>query len=381
MPMSDIDEALQAGVMAAGLPGAVAIAATADGILHAVTIGERAADEAMGLDSVARIASMTKAITSVLALRLVERGLLTLDDPICDILPELTEPMVFERFGIDSRPILNPAGTPITLRHLLTHTAGYGYDTWNQPLGHLQASLGLPRIPTDADELRRVPLLFEPGTQWNYGINTDIVGLACEAVTGRRLDELVRDEITGPLGMRDTMFVTGPEQEARRITVRQRQPDGTLERIVLNQPESLAFMAGGGGLHSTAADYIRFLQAILRRELLGPSMFAELIRPQTGEIDVVPMLSANPAMSNDVILYPQMKLKWSLAFLVNSEATPEGRSAGSLAWAGFFNTYYWIDLERGVCGLFMTQLMPFADAGAYAAFLAFERAVYAQLSS
>ena len=371
--MDDVDRVLRDAVTAAGLTGAVAIAATSRGVIHSAAIGERATGEAMRLDSVARIASMTKAITSVLALRLVERGMLTLDDPICDVLPELAAPMVFERFGIDGRPILTPATVPITLRHLLTHTAGYGYDTWNQPLGHLQASLGLPRIPSSSDELRRVPLLFEPGTHWNYGINTDIVGRACEVVTGKGLDVLVREEITGPLGMNDTMFIPGPEQEARRITVRQRQADGSMERLVLGVAETMPFMAGGGGLHSTGADYIRFLQAVLRREVLGTAMFAELVRPQSA--DVVPMISAKPEMSHDVVLYPEMALKWSLGFLVNMKATREGRSAESLAWAGFFNTYYWIDLERDVCGLFVAQVLPFADPGAYLAFLSYEKAV------
>ncbi len=377
---SDIDDALEHAVKAAGLTGAVAMAADRHGVIHSRALGERDTDVSMTLDSVARIASMTKAITSALALRLVERGLLDLDDPICDVLTELTEPVVFERFGLDGRPILNPGHTLVTLRHLLTHTAGYGYDTWNQPLGHLQATLNLPRIPTGPDELRRVPLLFEPGSQWNYGINTDIVGRACEVVTGLRLDELIRTEITEPLGMRDTTFLPGADHEARRMAVHQRDADGSLHRLDLPVASELPFLAGGGMLHSTAADYLKFLQAVLSGSLLGPDMQSAFTTAQTGDVSVAPMMTSVPRLSQDVVLYPDQALKWSLGFMVNTAQTAEGRSAGSLAWAGLYNTYYWIDPHAGVCGLFMTQLLPFADPAALDAFHAYERAIYASLN-
>jgi methyl acetate hydrolase len=381
MMTTRIDDVLREAMGDAGLPGVVAMAATRDGIIHQAAFGLRNPESGapMTLDSVARIASMTKAITSVAALRLVERGLLDLDDPICDVLPELTEPMVFERFGVDSRPILHPASVPITLRHLLTHMAGYGYDTWNQPLGHIQMSLGLPRVPTTPDELRRVPLMFEPGTAWNYGINTDIVGRACEVVTGKSLDAVIRDEVTGLLGMADTSFMPGAADEARRFVMHRRAEDGSVvPNPPMPVPETMPFLCGGGGLHSTAPDYLKFVQAILAGggALLGPEMFAELVRPQTGDISMVPMISAVPAMSNDVVLYPEMALKWSLGFMVNTEQTEEGRSAGGLAWGGLCNTYYWIDLTRGVCGVFMAQLLPFADPATLRAFRAYEAGVY-----
>jgi CubicO group peptidase (beta-lactamase class C family) len=377
---SRIDDVLQQAVQAAGLTGAVAMAATRGGMIHSLAVGERDRDSPMALDSLVRIASMTKAITSAVALRLVERGQLDLDDPICDVLTELTEPMVFERFGVDGRPILNPGRTLVTLRHLLTHTAGYGYDTWNQPMGHIQATLQLPRVPTGSDELRRVPLLFEPGTQWNYGINTDIVGRACEVVTGQRLDELIRTEITEPLGMADTMFLPGPDQEARRMAVHQRGPEDSLVRLDLTVASELPFLAGGGMLLSTAPDYMKFLQAVLSGTILGPEMFEAFTTAQTGDISVVPMISAVPAMSNDVVLYPDQALKWSLGFMVNTEQTAEGRSAGSLAWAGLYNSYYWIDLHRGVCGVFITQLLPFADPATLHAFRDYEKAIYDSLA-
>ena len=371
-----IDAVLARAAGEAGLPGVVAIAANRDGIIHQTAIGERSPGVAMTVDSVARIHSMTKALTSTAALMMVERGLLRLDAPICEVLPELSAPMVFDRFEGDV-PVLRPAQTPITLRQLLTHTAGYGYDTWNEPQGKLMAALGLPRIPTSVDELRRMPLMFEPGTRWNYGVNTDVVGRAVEVASGKSLEAVLRDEIFAPLGMVDTMFVTGAEQEARRILMYRRGRDGGVTPAPFPPPEFLPFMAGGGGLHSTAVDYIKFLQAVLAggAGLLGAEMFRVLTTAQSGDLTVRPMITAIPSMSNDVFLYPEMAVKWSGGFMVNTAETAEGRSAGGLAWAGLCNAYYWIDLARGTCGLLLAQLLPFADPAVLRAFSAYEAAV------
>jgi len=374
----DIDGILAQAAGEAGLPGVVAIAANRDGIIHQAAIGERSPGVAMTVDSVARIHSMTKALTSTAALMMVERGLLSLDAPIREVLPELSAPMVFKRFDGDT-PVLRPAKTPITLRQLLTHTAGYGYDTWNEPQGRLMAALGLPRIPTSVDELRRMPLMFEPGTRWNYGVNTDVVGRAVEVASGKTLEAVLHDEIFAPLGMADTMFVTQFDQEARRILMHRRKADGAVTPAPFPPPEFLPFMAGGGGLHSTAVDYIKFLQAVLAggAALLGSEMFGVLTTAQSGDITVQPMITAIPSMSNDVFLYPDMAVKWSGGFMVNTAVTAEGRSAGGLAWAGLCNAYYWIDLSRGTCGVFLAQLLPFADPATLAAFRAYETAVNA----
>jgi CubicO group peptidase (beta-lactamase class C family) len=244
---------------------------------------------------------------------------------------------------------------------------------------HLKTALGIPRVPTNPDELRRVPLLFEPGTQWNYGINTDVAGRACEVVSGKRLDVLVAEEVTGPLGMADTKFITTPEMEARRITLYRRESAATMTPEPVVVPSAMPFMSGGGGLHSTAADYMKFVQAILSGSILGPDIFAEMTRPQTGDVNMVQMISSVPAQSSDFHAYPEMEVKWGLGFMMNMEPTAEGRSAGSLAWAGLCNTYYWIDLKRGVCGVFFAQLLPFADPATLRAFAAYEAAVYRSL--
>ncbi len=373
------DQPLRHAVDSGALPAVAAMAATSDGLIHQAAFGLRDPETgaAMTTDSLAHIASMTKAITSVAALQLVDEGKLSLDDPICDVLPELVAPMVMERFGADGAPILYPAQTAITLRHLLTHTAGYGYETWNPALWHLQTRFGTPRIPTSAEELRQVPLLFEPGTSWNYGINTDIVGRAIEVVSGRTLAEQIRETVTGPLGMADTVFVPSAEQAGRRVVMHQRDAAGQLAPIAWVPPEP-RFMAGGGGLFSTAEDYMRFLRALLSggAGLLSAEMVSALTTNQIGALDVTPLASAVPARSRDIDLYPGMKLKWTLGFMLNTETTQQGRSAGSLAWAGLTNCYYWIDRTRDVCGVFIAGLLPFGDEAALTAFRGYEAAVY-----
>jgi len=376
--MSDPDTPLREAVEAGALVGVAAMAATSAGILHSAAFGLRdpGLGTAMTTDSVAWVASMTKAIVSVAALKLVEQGRLGLDEPICDVLPELTQPLVMERFGTDGAPVLHEAPTAITLRHLLTHTAGYGYDTWNPAIWHLQTRLGLPRIPGSPEDLRQLPLLFDPGTRWNYGINIDVVGRAIEVVTGRTLDEHLRESILGPLGMQDTMFLLGPSQIERRVVMHQRGEDGVLSAVPWTRAERVPFMAGGGGLYSSAEDYLKFLMAVMTGSLLSEAMMIELTTNQIGDLEVQPLVSALPNASRNVHLYPGMPLKWSLGFLINTETTPEGRSAGSLAWAGLPNCYYWVDRTRYVCGVFITSVLPFGDPVALGAFAGYERAIY-----
>jgi CubicO group peptidase (beta-lactamase class C family) len=179
--------------------------------------------------------------------------------------------------------------------------------------------------------------------------------------------------------MADTMFLLGEPQQARRVVLHQRGEDGALTPHPWRRAEHVAFMEGGGGLYSSASDYLKFLSAMLKGDILGPAMSAELTRNQIGDLEVPKLTSAVPTASNDLHLFPGMPLKWSLAFLINTQATPEGRSAGSLAWAGLTNCYYWIDRARDVCGVFITGVQPFADPAALAAFAGYEAAVYRSL--
>ncbi len=378
-----IDAALSRATAAGEVAGAVAMATTATDLLYQGCFG--AADRATGRplrpDSIFRLASMTKAITSVAAMQLVERGKLALDTPIAAVLPHLAAPMVLDGWN-GPMPVLRPAARPITLRHLLSHSAGYGYDIWNEEVRRATAALGLPPRPGNVDELARTPLLFDPGTRWNYSIATDIVGHAIEAASGMALDRYLAAHVTGPLGMADTTFTLTDAQRPRLVAVHQRQPDGSLgagDRPAGNGP---GFLAGGGGLVGTAGDYLRFLRMLLRggsldgARILAPETVAEMGRNQIGDRLVQKMVSSVPASSYDCDMFPGMDQKWGLGFLINTAPGPNGRSAGSLAWAGLVNTYFWVDPAAGIAGLILTQSLPFADPKALSLLGALERGVY-----
>ena len=365
----------------AEIPGAVALAVDREHTLFetAAGVSDLATQSPMTTDAIFWIASMTKAIVSVAALQLVERGRLHLDAPIATTLPVLAAPQVLDGIAPDGTPRLRPARTTMTLRHLLNHTAGYGYYFWNPDL----ARPGLPRIPASFDELARTPLLFDPGTRWTYGINTDILGLVVEAASGQTLDAYLRAHVLGPLGMRDTGFLLTPEQRTRLARMHRRGPDGTLRPIDWPVGDGQGFLGGGGGLCGTARDFARFLRLLLNRgtldgaRLLRPETVAEMGRNQIGELRVHTLVSAAPKLSNDANLFPGMEQKWGLGFLLNTEPGPNGRSAYSLAWAGLGNCYYWIDPARGLAGCLLTQILPFADPPALELFGVVERAVYA----
>src|SRR6266849_3326086 len=263
--LPQIDQVLRKGIDAGDVPGIVAMAATRDGPVYEGAFGKRALPEgpAMTADSVFWIASMTKAITTTAAMQLVERGKLALDSPISPVLPELKSPKVLEGFDPSGEPRLRAAKRPITLRHLVTHTAGFGYDIWSPDLLRYKEKKGIPSITTCENLALTTPLTFDPGEKWDYGINIDWVGKAVEAVSGKRLEAYLRDRILAPLGMTDTGFVLRADQRARLAAMHARGPDGTLQAIPFELPQEPEFFMGGGGLHGTARDYLRFLNMIL----------------------------------------------------------------------------------------------------------------------
>lgn len=385
MDSTRIDTILAEAARSGAVPGVVAMATTADGPVYAGAAGRRALPDGAPMDTgtVFWIASMTKALTSVAALQLVEQGRLALDAPIGSVVPALAAPQILERVDADGRPHLRPATRPVTLRQLLTHTSGYGYDTWSAPLGPALRHLGVTRVPRSADEVARTPILFEPGTGWSYGISTDLVGLAVEAASGMRLDAWLRAQVFEPLGMRDTTFQLTDAQRQRLARVHARGPDGTLSPIDWPVGVTPAFCMGGGGLCSTAGDYLRFLRMMLGRgsldgvRILAPETVAQMGRNQIGTLTMPVMKSAVPASSQNIEFFPGMAKQWGLGFMINAEPVEGRRSAGSLAWAGLGNCYYWIDPSRGVAGLILTQILPFGDPHALALLERFERAVYA----
>jgi CubicO group peptidase (beta-lactamase class C family) len=386
---AQIDQVLRQKSDAKEIPGVVAVAATGSDIIYQGAFGKRdlSKDDAMTADSVFWIASMTKAITTAAGMQLVEQGKLSLDEPIGKVLPDLASPQVLEGFDAKGEPKLRAAKKPITLRHLMTHTAGFAYDMWNGDMVKYLEKTGTPGITTCQNAALKTPLMTDPGTRWEYGTNIDFVGKAVEAASGKRLDAYLRDHIFTPLGMSDTGFKIGDSQRKRLVGMHARGEDGTLAAIPFELEQEPEFHMGGGGLYGTAGDYIKFTQMILNNgkgngnQLLKPETVAAMGQNHIGDLAMGKMTTAIGWATNDVDLYPDMVKKWGLSFLINTAKTPEGRSPGSLAWAGLANTYFWIDPARNVAGVILMQLLPFADHKCLEAFAGFERGVYAGLDA
>jgi methyl acetate hydrolase len=373
-----IDAILKARVDAGDAPGVVAMAATKDSVIYQGAFGVRAkgAPAAMSSDTVFAIASMTKLLTSIAAMQLVERGKLSLDEPAARIDPTLDAPQVLDGFDAKGAPQLRPARKPITLRHLLTHTSGFSYQLWDANV------LRYGKIARSDPALPRTPLISDPDTRWAYGGSLDRVGRLVEIVSGQTLDRYFRDNITGPLGMHDTAYAITDAQRARQASLHLRKGDGTLvAQPLVRQAEPKEF-SGGGGLKSTAPDYLTLLQAILNgggfpgKRILQPQTVERMSTNQIGDIDAGILKTTNPALSDDVDFFPGVRLRWGLAGMINIDPVIGGRAAGSQTWAGLYNTYYWIDPASRIAGVIMMQILPFADRRALEVYRQFERGIY-----
>ena len=384
-----IDAVLKQAVDAKDVPGVVAMVATDKGLFYENAFGVRELGKGpdMTLDSVFRIASMTKAITSVAAMQMVEQGKLKLEEPVPNIDPALGSPQVLEGFDASGAPKLRPAKRPITLRHLLTHTSGFCYEQWDANMVKYVKASGMPSTATGKVAALRMPLVSDPGDKWEYSISIDWAGRLVESVSGQTLDAYFRDKIFAPLGMKDSGYVTSDEQRARQARVHQRQPDGALVSQPLETPFTPEFWSGGGPLYSTGRDYLTFLQALLHggghngARILKPETVALMGKNHTGDIPAGIMKTTNPARSNDVDLFPGAPIRWGLGYMLNMEPGPNGRSAGTVSWGGIFNTYYWLDPAKRVTGLIMTQILPFADTKTLKLYGQFERSVYDALKA
>src|SRR4029078_5208985 len=278
---------------------------------------------------------MTKAITGVACMQLVEQGKLQLDQPMGKLLPQLEQPMVLEGFDASGAPKLRPAKRAITLRHLLTHTAGFTYSIWSEPMARFEKVTGTPFIGECKNATFNAPLLFDPGDRWEYGINIDWVGKAVEAVTNQSLETYLRTNVFEPLQMRDSGFILGPAQRARRSSMHRRHPDGALEPIEFELTQDPEFFMGGGGLYSTGPDYLRFLRALLGdgeldgARILQSETVDDMFRNHIGDIDAGVLRTVNQEASNDHDPYPGMPIRWGLGFMITTESVPGGRAANS----------------------------------------------------
>jgi CubicO group peptidase (beta-lactamase class C family) len=388
-----VDEVLRQAAETKEVPGVVAVAANSDGVIYEGAFGKRdlANGTDMTADSVFWIASMTKALTATAAMQLVEQGKLQLDEPISKVLPELAAPQVLEGFDDKGQPKLRPAKRPITLRQLLTHTAGFTYDLWDADTAQYVKAANLPGIISCKNAALTTPLAFDPGDRWMYGINIDFAGKAVEAVSGQGLNVYLREHLFQPLGMKDTDFVIGPDQKKRLVTVHARKPDGGLDPIEFGVPQEPEFFMGGGGLYGTGRDYLAFLQMLMHggefngARLLRPETVAQMSKNNIGDVNIsrVVLKTTAPPSTPDVDmgqLFPGQDIKWGLSFLINPQEGPAGRSGGSLSWAGLANTYFWVDPSKHVAGVILTQVLPFVDPRVLSLYGKFESGVYKALS-
>lgn len=378
------DDLLRSATEAGDVPGVVATATDRNGIIYEGGFGVRTLGESaeMTPDTVVWIASMTKALTGAAAMQQVERGKLELDAPASNVIPALAEVQVLEGFDADGQPRTRAPKRAITLRHLLTHTAGFSYEIWNNDILNYQQVKGLPGITTCENKALLTPLLFDPGERWEYGINIDWAGKMVEVVTGQKLGDYLAENLLGPLGMNDTAFYITPAMRQHVAKIHQRNEDGSLVATDLEIPQEPEFQMGGGGLYGTAPDYLKFVRMMLNEgragseQIFKPETVELMSRNSMGDARVTLLRPAIPPLSNDAEFFPGMSKSWGLSFMINEEEAPTGRSAGSLAWAGLANTYYWIDQKRGIGGVYATQILPFGDVKSLPLFYEFEKTIY-----
>lgn len=370
----------------AGVPGVVAMVTDREGNTYEGTAGTRAlgGDQPMTTDTVFAIFSTTKAITGTTCLQLAESGQLDLDAPAKDYAPAIGDRQVLDGFEDDGTPRLRPAASDITTRQLLTHTAGFGYDFFNESYNRLAQEQGQPSVVTASRGAIETPLLFDPGTRWEYGSNIDWAGQVVEGITGQRLGEVMAERVFAPLGMDSTAFDMTDDMRSRLATMHLRGEDGGYVASEFGLPQPPEVDMGGHGLHSTVSDYMKFIRMWLNdgaaadgTPVLRPETVADAARNHLpGDMKIVGLPGVIPQLTNDAEFFPGMPKTWGLTFMINDEEAPTGRPAGALAWAGLANLYYWIDRNNGLGGFWATQILPFADPPSVGGYLDFEKAVY-----
>ena len=382
-------DAVLAGVVDSSprVPGVAAVVTDRGGNIYEGAAGVRSldADAAFTPDTVCAIFSTTKAIGGTACLQLVEDGLLDLDAPAKEYIPAIGDLQVLDGFDDGGNPVLRAAKRDITTRMLLLHTAGFGYDFFNEDYARLANDHGQPSVITATKESIATPLLFDPGERWEYGSNIDWAGQVVEAITGKRLGDVMSERIFEPLGMSSTSFSMTAGMRAAMAKMHQRGADGSLVPLDFELPADPDLHMAGHGLYSTATDYIKFIRMWLNDGMGpdGPILSKATVEMAAanglGDLKIKALPAVNPMLTNEAEFFPGMPKSWALTFMINDEDAPTGRPAGSLAWAGLANLYYWIDRRSGVGGFWATQIFPFADPTSVGGYLAFETAVYSNL--
>ncbi|WP_375414562.1 serine hydrolase domain-containing protein [uncultured Bradyrhizobium sp.] len=375
-----LDTSLRGAVEAKDVPGVVALVTDRERVLYqgAFGVADVSTGRPLASDALFRIASMTKPVTSVAVMQLVEQGRIGLDDAAEKYLPELAGLQVLDSFdaGTGDYRLRAPARPP-TVRHFLTHTSGLAYGFTSAIWRDLKPRAG-DVFPFGG------PLLFDPGERWHYSTSTDVAGKLVEAVSGQKLEDYFRQHIFAPLKMDDTSYNV-PETKGPRLVAQQQRAGERMDGpVVLQNPQApltVAAPIGGGGLASTAEDYGRFVRMLLNggaldgARVLKPETVALMGQNHIGAVSVPALKSALPR-SADFGFIADGRDKWGLGFLITADQVPGKRSPGSLSWGGINNTFFWVDPARGIAGVIMMQYLPFADAKALAVYDAFERGAY-----
>ena len=367
---AELDNVLRMAVAQRRVPGVVAMVATADAVAYEGAFN-------MNKDTIFAIASMTKPVTSVAVMQLVEAGKVKLDDPAATYLPEVAKTQV-----LDGGKLRAPK-SQFTVRQLLTHTSGFGYEFMNRQLHDYVAQGKVPSMLAGGDGFLKAPLLFDPGARWEYGISVDWLGRLVEKMSGQSLEAYFRQRVFEPLGMEDTYFNVPPGKHPRLASLSQRKEDGGLAEQPRQPVKPVEFFSGGGGLFSTAADYLKFARALMaggqlgQQRILTPESVAAMGTNQIGELGLRPFSSLVPQLAKDGAALPGGLDKFGLGFALNTQPLEKGRGANTLSWAGIYNTFFWIDREKKVCAVLMTQMSPGLDDGPRTLLEGFDRAVYA----
>lgn len=372
-----------------GVPGVVAMVTDRERNIYEGVAGQRrqGSDEAMSLDSAFAIFSTTKAITATAALQLVEEGKLDLDAPASQYAPDIGKLQVIEGFDSGGTPRLRAPKRAITTRMLLLHTAGFGYDFFNETYNRLAQEQGQPSVITASKEALMTPLLRDPDEKWEYGSNMDWCGQVVEGISGMRLGEVFQKRIFDPLGIEDMTFELNDELRSRLAIMHARGEDGSLTPMEFELPDKPDIHMGGHGLYGTVGDYMRFIRMWLNDgrgehgQVLKPETVKMAEQNQLGSRKICALPGVIPMLSNDAEFFPGQSKSWSFSFMVNDEEAPTGRPAGALGWAGLANLFYWIDRQNGYGGFWATQILPFADAASFTGYMQLETAFYESLKS
>ena len=384
MNTSKLDDLLQDAVDRGAVPNVTAVAADRNGVIYEGAAGPRVAggDEPITVNTRYRIMSMTKMVATAAALQQVEKGLLDLDAPVESYRPEFADLQVLDGFDGET-PRLRPPASKATVKQLITHTAGLGYWFWNADLVRWEAATGTPNVLSGSNVVFGAPLVADPGTRLEYGINTDWLGKVIEAASGMTLDVAVKEGITAPLGMDSTSFAPSGSDREELVPVHLKGEDGwaASEIELALKPE---YYAGGHGLHSTPRDYLKFQRALLGGgeldgvRILSAATVDAAFTNQVGDLDFpASIATADPASSADFNAGPDHK--WGYGLLLNTKDVPGRRRAGSGTWAGLLNTHFWVDRTTGVTGAVYTQSLPFVVPEVFGVYTDFETALYAAL--